>query len=335
MAVGAPKPRHTYLKARFQIGSCKGPTQYGAAEAVFHPDDIPAASKAAKASAIKWARGGTDYGEKSLWNNSAATGVKRFGLRTRINADHDRARYAYNYRAESLPPKNFEPIPKTHKFKVDDMPEARKQTIRDAAISDPSYLFKTCNMEMPVSTKLVGKPRWNIEQFCSGLAEHEKIREDKQHAMLRSARANTAKVSQRLDGYTTVAKLPLPRPLLRPLPGPLPRLLLGRKPPKRLALAFFAAGTLWTAARTDSAVGAAASKRPLSRAFLSRDANASSAPCPSGASMSFACSLRCTVEGPPRRSRAAPSAIQGASRPFVATSLCVCSIFPLVPTGRS
>ena len=211
MAVGAPKPRHTYLKARFQIGSCKGPTQYGAAEAVFHPDDIPAASKAAKASAIKWARGGTDYGEKSLWNNSAATGVKRFGLRTRINADHDRARYTYNYRAESLPPKNFEPIPKTHKFKVDDMPEARKQTIRDAAISDPSYLFKTCNMEMPVSTKLVGKPRWNIEQFCSGLAEHEKIREDKQHAMLRSARANTAKVSQRLDGYTTVAKLPLRR----------------------------------------------------------------------------------------------------------------------------
>ena len=137
-----------------------------------------------------------------------------------------------------------------------------------------------------------------------------------------------------------VAKLPLPRPLPRllpkPLPGSLPRLLLGRKPPPRLALGFFAAGTLWTAVRTDSAVGAAASTRPLSRALMSRAANASSAPCEFGASTSFGCSLRCTVDGPSERSsRADPSAIQSASRPSAAIRLCACSLFPLVPTCRS
>ena len=205
--------KHPFLKARFQIGSCKGPINYAASEPTFHPDDIPASKKASKAASLKWARGGTFPGEKSLWNASSAGHLysKKFGLRTRINADHDRARYAYNFRAEELPPKNFEPLPKTHKFKIDVMPESRKQTIRQAAIDDPSYNFKTCNLEMPVSTKLRDKPRWNIEQFCSGLAEHEKIREDRQNLLLTRARANTAKVSQRLDNYTKIHKLPLRR----------------------------------------------------------------------------------------------------------------------------
>ena len=35
------KPK--FLKARFQIGSCKGPSTFKAGEHVFHPDDIPAA----------------------------------------------------------------------------------------------------------------------------------------------------------------------------------------------------------------------------------------------------------------------------------------------------
>ena len=32
--------KHPFLKARFQIGSCKGPINYAASEPTFHPDDI-------------------------------------------------------------------------------------------------------------------------------------------------------------------------------------------------------------------------------------------------------------------------------------------------------
>ena len=30
-----------YLKAKFQIGSCKGPTNFQVSQQVFHPDDVP------------------------------------------------------------------------------------------------------------------------------------------------------------------------------------------------------------------------------------------------------------------------------------------------------
>jgi hypothetical protein len=53
---GDDKP--SYLVARFQIGSCKGPTSYAPAETVFHPDDIPFDKKANKNAVAKWKRTG-------------------------------------------------------------------------------------------------------------------------------------------------------------------------------------------------------------------------------------------------------------------------------------
>lgn len=38
----------TFLKSKFQIGSCKGPINFKPSENVFHVDDIPPVKKAKK-----------------------------------------------------------------------------------------------------------------------------------------------------------------------------------------------------------------------------------------------------------------------------------------------
>jgi hypothetical protein len=38
----------TFLKSKFQIGSCKGPINFKPGENVFHVDDIPPVKKAKK-----------------------------------------------------------------------------------------------------------------------------------------------------------------------------------------------------------------------------------------------------------------------------------------------
>ena len=118
--------KHPFLKARFQIGSCKGPINYAASEPTFHPDDIPASKKASKAAA-KWARGGTFPGEKSQERVVRWSFVfQKFGLRTRITGTTT-ARATRTTSEPKPAPKNFEPLPKTHKFKIDVMPESRKR----------------------------------------------------------------------------------------------------------------------------------------------------------------------------------------------------------------
>ena len=37
-----PPPKHPFTKAKFQIGSCKGPQNFPFSTSVFHPDDVPA-----------------------------------------------------------------------------------------------------------------------------------------------------------------------------------------------------------------------------------------------------------------------------------------------------
>ena len=83
--------------------------------------------------------------------------------RIRTCAEHDRPNmYQYNYRAETLPPKNLAVIPKPHKFKIDMMDPATRSTITMKRATDPVLAGRAMRtMEMPVNPKLVGKPGWN------------------------------------------------------------------------------------------------------------------------------------------------------------------------------
>ena len=194
-----------FLTAKFQIGSCKGPTNYSAQETVFHPDDVPATKKENKAFMKKWKRGGVGPGEKSQWNGSSY--VDQFVFRrTRVNSEHDRPNmYQYNLRAEHLPPKNLEHIPKPHKFKIDVMSDERKKEIRDAKAADPVLAGKATNSEMPVNRKLLGKTSWNSSSYVE---DHERLKRA-QRTDGKSKR-NSARVNRKLQTYIPPHKLPLP-----------------------------------------------------------------------------------------------------------------------------
>ena len=203
-----------FLTAKFQIGSCKGPTNYSAQETVFHPDDVPATKKENKAFMKKWKRGGVGPGEKSQWNGSSY--VDQFVFRrTRVNSEHDRPNmYQYNLRAEHLPPKNLEHIPKPHKFKIDVMSDERKKEIRDAKAADPVLAGKATNSEMPVNRKLLGKTSWNSSSYVE---DHERLKRA-QRTDGKSKR-NSARVNRKLQTYIPPHKLPLPT--APPPPNPL------------------------------------------------------------------------------------------------------------------
>lgn len=195
-----------FLTAKFQIGSCKGPTNYNAQETVFHPDDVPPAKKENKAFVKKWKRGGSEVGERSLWNDSNF--VDQFVFRrTRVNSEHDRPNmYQYNLRAEHLPPKNLEHIPKPHKFKIDIMSDKRKAEIRAAKAADPVLAGKATCSEMPVNRKLAGKTAWNMSSYVA-----DKGRETKGKEMTERAKRNSRRANGILENYVRPDKIPLAR----------------------------------------------------------------------------------------------------------------------------
>ena len=49
-----PEPK--FLKAKFQIGSCKGPINHAPDVAFFHPDDIPSEKKANRIEVVRAAK---------------------------------------------------------------------------------------------------------------------------------------------------------------------------------------------------------------------------------------------------------------------------------------
>ncbi|KAJ1462931.1 hypothetical protein M885DRAFT_504382 [Pelagophyceae sp. CCMP2097] len=200
------EPR-AYLTAKFQIGSCKGPTSFQAAESVFHPDDVPTDRKQNKLDIDKFKRGTVEPGARGDWEQSVFINkVQR--RRIRVNSEFDRPNmYAYNLRAEHLPPKNLEHIPKPHKFKVDGMSTARKAELEALRSTDRvlrGYAYSIA--EMPVNSKLDDKANWNASSFV----------EDKLVALRRrtadsSARANTSRRSAQIQGYTAPHHLELQR----------------------------------------------------------------------------------------------------------------------------
>jgi len=102
----SPPPPHEYLKSKFQIGSCKGPSNFGFSTAVFHPDDVPAAKRLNKMAVKAWLNPEKINAARPHWNTRTTGATQSQINRTRINSEFDRSNmYRYNYRAEILPPK--------------------------------------------------------------------------------------------------------------------------------------------------------------------------------------------------------------------------------------
>ena len=142
----------------------QGPDHVWTGETVFHPDDIPVDKKANKAFVNKWKR--TDAsplgGARPEWQQSVFTDpvVKR---RMRVNFEHDRPNmYQYNFRAEHLPPKALEHVPKPSKFTMHVLSPAEREAIEKARAEDPVLAGKgKVTEEMCVNQKLKGKAAWN------------------------------------------------------------------------------------------------------------------------------------------------------------------------------
>ena len=114
--------------------------------------------------------------------------------------------YQYNLRAEHLPPKNLEHIPKPHKFKIDIMSDKRKAEIRAAKVADPVLAGKATCSEMPVNRKLAGKTAWNMSSYVA-----DKGRETKGKEMTERAKRNSRRANGILENYVRPDKIPLAR----------------------------------------------------------------------------------------------------------------------------
>ena len=154
------KPK--FLKARFQIGSCKGPSTFKAGEHVFHPDDIPAAKMKNKHDLRQWkSYKNPGPGVPVSFDNSVEWIIDRTNDRTKLMGEFDRPLWPHNFRAEVLPEKAPEHIHKPNKFHIDVMPAERRAAILAEKAADPlkaGYLKRV--EEFPNHPNIVGKTPW-------------------------------------------------------------------------------------------------------------------------------------------------------------------------------
>uniref|UniRef100_A0A6U4KM00 Uncharacterized protein n=1 Tax=Phaeomonas parva TaxID=124430 RepID=A0A6U4KM00_9STRA len=181
----APGTKRPYRKAKFQIGSCKGPIGFRHSETVFHPDDIPTKSRRKKEKVKEWKQQGRSdaaarhafrhtgptakLGRRQHWNTSVEP-LPPHPVRCMINSVHDRANtYVYNYRAEVLPPKNLPPATAPTKFTVTTLRGDSLDTLKRQRTAEPlraGYASRT--REMPVHPSLEGKTRWDTGTIYTG-----------------------------------------------------------------------------------------------------------------------------------------------------------------------
>eukprot|EP00968_Pinguiococcus_pyrenoidosus_P013986 scaffold1272_cov250-Pinguiococcus_pyrenoidosus.AAC.78 len=191
-----PGVKHDFLKAKFQIGSCKGPLNYSHSEAVFHPDDIPKGVQRKKERLLEWKRqhrsdaaarhafslasGSAKLGQRLKWNISVEP-LPAEPVLQRSHHAHDRSNtYQYNFRAEVLPPKNLPPATAPSKFTVSTMSEKELSELTRQRTAEPlraGYASRT--KELPVHPNLEAKEPWDYRTVFSGqeyLAAEEKQR---------------------------------------------------------------------------------------------------------------------------------------------------------------
>jgi hypothetical protein len=81
--------KKAYLKAKFRVGSCKGPKNFESQETVFHPDDVPADKRANKMRVKKFLHPEKLVG-RADWNTCTTGALEIFSKRTRVNSEFDR-----------------------------------------------------------------------------------------------------------------------------------------------------------------------------------------------------------------------------------------------------
>ena len=80
----------SYLKAKFRVGSCKGPQNFPFQETVFHPDDVPPNKRANKVRIKKFLKP-ENLMDKAGWDTCTTGAEGIFNNRTRVNSEHDRS----------------------------------------------------------------------------------------------------------------------------------------------------------------------------------------------------------------------------------------------------
>jgi len=174
MAQLSDNPKPTFLQSKFQIGSRKGPINYGHTETVFHPDDISAEKKANRDDIMQYKKKSVLGDSKPQWNSSVYVQKKICeDKRIRANFEHDRAHmHQYNYRAEVLPEKIVAPPPKTNRYQVHAVGGSEIERRANARANNKIFQgIAKRTEEMKVNPKLDDKPEWNA---CTVLTKNEK-----------------------------------------------------------------------------------------------------------------------------------------------------------------
>ncbi len=164
--VAAPK----YLKAKFRMGSIKGQLNYERKEQTFSTDDLRDDVKERIVQLRAWKRERDSFraDHKERWDISVAQPIRK-DKRTRQNSEHDRgSAYAFNFRAEVLPPKNLPFVPKPSKWSVSRVPPKTADAVLAARAARPLLLQPPSvsgamkrTQEMPIHPNLDdGRPIW-------------------------------------------------------------------------------------------------------------------------------------------------------------------------------
>ncbi|CAM9222416.1 unnamed protein product [Ascophyllum nodosum] len=170
---------HPYLKSKFQIGSAKCSKNFGRNLTAFHRDDVPFGPRERKEEVKEWkGRKIISMGKRPGWCSSVSLDPAWLKEpRTKINSEQDPSNpYQYNYRAENLPPKFPEPVPRPSVFKVSCVTEeeVEKRRIRRREYPDNALERPKRVAEIPTNRALARKPAWN---FSSQLDDRERRKE--------------------------------------------------------------------------------------------------------------------------------------------------------------
>jgi hypothetical protein len=111
--------RSDYLKKKIQIGSSNGLINYTPSQTVFHHDEINTEKRERKRDVKAWVKQDKLVLSKHEWNRSTDPNTIICERRTMENFVKDRSRgYQYNFRAETLPPSNADPIDMGTKYHI-------------------------------------------------------------------------------------------------------------------------------------------------------------------------------------------------------------------------
>ncbi len=109
-----------YLKAKIQIGNCKGPVSYKLEQTVFHHDDIPDDRRQRHNEINHWLKSKLLSEDRPAWKKTTDPGNPVCERRRMENFANDRSTaFQYNFRGESLDClKVVEPIDKPTKLHI-------------------------------------------------------------------------------------------------------------------------------------------------------------------------------------------------------------------------